>query len=122
RASSDRRDLQLRRNAANLVRDEELMLGRKARVATAILVVACAAVAVRIAPPSRNHPRVSAPLVCGIERRNIKTLKDWPLLLPARSTTVAWRLPAGRAVVEWWPSHAPGGGLCPWTNAFRGGR
>jgi hypothetical protein len=60
------------------------------RVAAVILVVACAAVATRIAAPSdRHHARFSAALACGVERWSNKTLKDRPRLLVRRPTTVA---------------------------------
>lgn len=74
-----------------------------------ILVAACAATAARVATPSDNHHfRFSAALACGVERWNIKTLKDRPLLLRARATTVAHLtsllrpayLPPGRLLFE----------------------
>jgi hypothetical protein len=79
------------------------------RVAIVILVAACAAIAARVATPSDNHHfRFSAALACGVERWNIKTLKDRPLLLRARATTVAHLtsllrpayLPPGRLLFE----------------------
>jgi hypothetical protein len=60
--------------------------------AAAVLVIAlAAAVAARVAVPAqRTVPRrVSIALACGFERWDIKTLKDRPLLLRARTTTVA---------------------------------
>jgi hypothetical protein len=54
------------------------------------LIVLVAAVAARVAAPAHQRQvRFSAALACGVERWNIKTLKDRPRLLPARATTVA---------------------------------
>ena len=54
------------------------------------LIALVAAVAARVAAPAHQRQvRFSAALACGVERWNIKTLKDRPLLLPARATTVA---------------------------------
>jgi hypothetical protein len=59
------------------------------RTGIVVLVVLVAAVAVRVAAPAhKGHARFSAALACGVERWNIKTLKDRPLLLRARATTV----------------------------------
>jgi hypothetical protein len=60
------------------------------RLVAVVLVAASAAIAARVAAPAPKHvpASVSARLVCGVERWNIKTLKDRPLLLRARSTTV----------------------------------
>src|SRR5439155_2888038 len=52
----------------------------------ALLTLAAARIA---APPGASHYRFSAAMVCGIERWNIKTLKDKPLLRRAAQTTVA---------------------------------
>jgi hypothetical protein len=54
------------------------------------LVAVLASIAARIAAPSdASHYRFSAAMVCGIERWNIKTLKDKPRLKRAANTTVA---------------------------------
>ena len=53
------------------------------------MVVVVAAGAARVAAPAQRPVRFSAALACGVERWNIKTLKDRPLLLRARATTVA---------------------------------
>jgi hypothetical protein len=54
------------------------------------MVVLIALVAARVAAASNSHHlRFSAALACGVERWSIKTLKDRPLLLRARATTVA---------------------------------
>jgi hypothetical protein len=53
------------------------------------LIVVVAVVAARFAAPAYQRPfRFSSALACGVERWNIKTLKDKPLLLRARATTV----------------------------------
>jgi hypothetical protein len=52
----------------------------------ALLTLAAARIA---APSGASHYRFSAAMVCGIERWNIKTLKDRPLLKRATQTTVA---------------------------------
>jgi hypothetical protein len=58
-------------------------------VKRALIVVLIALLAARIAAPANSHHfRFSAALACGVERWNIKTLKDRPLLLRARATTV----------------------------------
>jgi hypothetical protein len=56
------------------------------------LIAVAAGVAVRVATPAQKQipARVSAALACGVERWNIKTLKDRPLLLRARGTTVKY--------------------------------
>jgi len=69
------------------------------RLVAVALVALAAAVAARVAAPAPNHPAgFSAALSCGVERWAVKTLKDRPRLLPARTTTVAsmTRLPAPR--------------------------
>ena len=67
-----------------------------------ILVAACAAIAARIAAPFNSHHfRFSAALACGVERWNIKTLKDRPFLFRARPTTVAYLTSLPR------PAHLP---------------
>jgi hypothetical protein len=49
-----------------------------------------AAVVSRVAAPApERHAHFSAALACGVDRWGIKTLKDRPRLLRARSTTVA---------------------------------
>jgi hypothetical protein len=59
------------------------------RLVVAILLVAYVAIGARIATSANSHHfRFPAALVCGVEGWNIKTLKDRPLLLPARATTV----------------------------------
>jgi hypothetical protein len=68
--------------------------GRSLRPSRRVLLVGLAALltlaAARIAAPSgASHYRFSAAVVCGIERWNIKTLKDKPLLRRAALTTVA---------------------------------
>jgi hypothetical protein len=70
---------------------------RRRRIAAVVLVAAIAAVGARVAAPAPSHSGgFSAALSCGVERWSVKTLKDRPLLLPARATTVAnlTRLPA----------------------------
>jgi hypothetical protein len=53
-------------------------------------VAALAAVSARIAAPAhQRRAGFSAALACGVERWAIKTLKDRPRLLRARSTTIA---------------------------------
>jgi hypothetical protein len=60
------------------------------RALVVVMVVVVGAVAVRVAAPAHQRPvRFSAALACGVERWNIKTLKDRPRLLRARPTTVA---------------------------------
>jgi hypothetical protein len=60
------------------------------RVLIVGLVAATTAVGARVAAPApQRQPGFSAALACGVERWNIKTLKDKPLLLRARSATVA---------------------------------
>ena len=68
-----------------------------------------AAVVARVAAPSdAHHFRPSAALACGVERWTVKTLQDRPVLLRARSTTVAHLislrrpafLPARRSLFE----------------------
>jgi hypothetical protein len=60
------------------------------RILIVVLIVVVAAVAARVAAPAHQRQvRFSAALACGVERWSIKTLKDRPLLLPARATTVA---------------------------------
>jgi hypothetical protein len=59
--------------------------------ASVVLVIAfVVAVAARVAVPAQRQvpARVSIQLACGVERWNIKTLKDRPILLRARATTV----------------------------------
>src|SRR5262245_23148095 len=81
---------------------------RRRRIVVVSLVAAVAAVGARVAVPAPNHQAAfSAALSCGVERWNIKTLKDRPRLLPARATTVAHLtslrrpsyLPAGRRLL-----------------------
>jgi hypothetical protein len=60
------------------------------RASAVVLIAIAAAVAARVASPAQHrHLGFSAALACGVERWNIKTLKDRPRLLPARATTVA---------------------------------
>ena len=59
------------------------------RALVVVMVVVVAAGAARVAAPAQRPVRFSAALACGVERWNIKTLKDRPLLLRARATTVA---------------------------------
>jgi hypothetical protein len=60
------------------------------RALIVVLIALVAAVAARVAAPAHQRQLgFSAALACGIERWSIKTLKDRPLLLPARATTVA---------------------------------
>jgi hypothetical protein len=82
------------------------------RVLVVVLIIAVAAVSARVAVPAHQRQvRFSAALACGVERWRVKTLKDRPRLLPARSTTVAhltslprpaylppWRLPFERRI------------------------
>jgi hypothetical protein len=42
------------------------------------------------APPARPSPRSTAQILCGVERWNVKTLQDRPVLLPAKTTTIAF--------------------------------
>ena len=79
------------------------------RATVCLLIVLVTAVATRVAAEASHRSlRFPAALACGVERWNIKTLKDRPLLLPARSTTVAYLtglrrpayLPARRLVRE----------------------
>jgi hypothetical protein len=62
-----------------------------------VVVAAIAAVAARVAAPARRHvpARLAVRYAYGVERWDIKTLKDRPQLLRARPTTVAYliRLP-----------------------------
>src|SRR4029453_16717190 len=63
---------------------------RRRRLVVVALFAVVAAVAARVAAPAPNKSAgFSAALSCGVERWNIKTLKDRPRLLPARATTVA---------------------------------
>jgi hypothetical protein len=55
----------------------------------ASIIVASAAAARVAAPAPEQHAAFSAALACGVERWGVKTLKDRPLLLRARPTTVA---------------------------------
>jgi hypothetical protein len=60
------------------------------RTLVVALVVATAILAARIATPSRaGRARVSAALVCGVERWKVKTLQDRPRLLRAEPITIA---------------------------------
>lgn len=60
------------------------------RVLLVVLVALAAAIVARVAAPApERHAGFSAALACGFERWDIKTLKDRPRLLRARSTTVA---------------------------------
>src|SRR4051812_46268582 len=60
------------------------------RVLLVALVAAAAAVGARVAAPApERHAGVTAALACGVERWNVKTLKDRPRLLRPRATTVA---------------------------------
>jgi hypothetical protein len=80
------------------------------RAAVVVVIALAAAVGARVAVPAQKQipARVSAALACGVERWNIKTLKDRPLLLRARSTTVAYLtslrrpayLPPGRRLLR----------------------
>jgi hypothetical protein len=59
------------------------------RASAVVLIAIAAAVAARVASPAQHrHVGLSAALACGVERWNIKTLKDRPRLLPARAATV----------------------------------
>jgi hypothetical protein len=60
------------------------------RASVVLLIALAAAVAARVAVPAQRQTpaSVSIQLACGVERWNIKTLKDRPLLLRARPTTV----------------------------------
>lgn len=63
---------------------------RSTRVAIVAVTAALAVAAARIAAPSHAaHSRFSAALACGVDRWGIKTLKDRPRLMRARSTTIA---------------------------------
>jgi hypothetical protein len=60
------------------------------RASVVIVIALVAAVAARVAEPAhQRQAHFSAALACGVERWNIKTLKDRPLLLGARVATVA---------------------------------
>jgi hypothetical protein len=60
------------------------------RAFVVLLIGLVAAVAARVAAPAGAHDptRAGLALACGVERWNIKTLKDRPILLRARSATV----------------------------------
>jgi hypothetical protein len=60
------------------------------RAAIVLCIALAAAVAARVAAPAPKQvpASVSVELACGVERWNIKTLKDRPRLLRARPTTV----------------------------------
>jgi hypothetical protein len=60
------------------------------RASVVLLIALAAAVAARVAIPAQRQvpASVATQLACGVERWNIKTLKDRPLLLRARATTV----------------------------------
>jgi hypothetical protein len=60
------------------------------RASVVLLIALAAAVAARVAVPAQRQipAAVLIQLACGVERWNIKTLKDRPLLLRARATTV----------------------------------
>jgi len=61
------------------------------RASVVLLIAVVAAVAARVAAPAHQRGAgFSAALACGVERWSLKTLKDRPLLLRARSTTVAY--------------------------------
>jgi hypothetical protein len=60
------------------------------RAVLIVVAVLVAAVAANVAAPAhKGHARFSAALACGVERWRIKTLKDRPVLVPARPSTVA---------------------------------
>jgi hypothetical protein len=61
------------------------------RALVVLVIASAAAVAARVAAPGPQNvsAAVARQLACGVERWNIKTLKDRPLLLPARAATVA---------------------------------
>ncbi len=61
------------------------------RASVVLLIAVASAAAARVAAPApRQIPAsVATQLACDVERWNIKTLKDRPLLLRARATTVA---------------------------------
>lgn len=61
------------------------------RALVVLLIALAAAVAARVAMPAPQHvqARGSIALACGVERWNIKTMKDRPILLRTRSATVA---------------------------------
>jgi hypothetical protein len=60
------------------------------RASVVLLIALLAAVAARVAVPAHQRQAgFSAALACGVERWSIKTLKDRPILLRARATTVA---------------------------------
>jgi hypothetical protein len=66
-------------------------MGVVRRAAIVLLIALVAAAGARVAVPAhQRHAGFSAALACGVERWNIKTLKDRPRLLPARATTVAY--------------------------------
>jgi hypothetical protein len=60
------------------------------RASVVLLIAVAAVVAARMAVPAQRQipAAVLTQLACGVERWNIKTLKDRPLLLRARPTTV----------------------------------
>ena len=61
------------------------------RACVVIVIALVAAVAARVAAPAhQRQAHFSAALACGVERWSVKTLKDRPLLLRARPTTVAY--------------------------------
>ena len=61
------------------------------RASVVLLIALVAAVAARVAAPAhQRHAGFSAALACGVERWSVKTLKDRPLLLRARATTVTY--------------------------------
>ena len=60
------------------------------RACVVIVIALVGAVAARVAAPAhQRQAHFSAALACGVERWSVKTLKDRPLLLRARATTVA---------------------------------
>src|SRR5919201_5943389 len=75
-------------------------------MARAVVVLAVVAVATTIARLAHSAPthhfRDSVALACGVERWNVKTLKDRPHLLRAQPTTVAHlvSLPAPRTLPQ----------------------
>ena len=61
------------------------------RASVVLTLAIVAAVAARVAAPAHQHQAgFSAALACGVERWTVKTLKDRPLLLRARPTTVSY--------------------------------
>src|SRR5436190_1017870 len=81
------------------------------RLAVVVLIAAAAAIAARIAAPSASrHAHYSGAVACGVERWNVKTLRDRPALLRARRTTVSHLVGLSR------PAHVPSATRLPFER------